>query len=231
MNIKTRDEKVALWRHRLLVLAAGLASILVMMIVTNGWIILSGRDHIVENADNLPERDYDAIIVLGARVLEDGSPSQMLEHRLDTGLELYEAGYSDKILVTGNNTEVHFDEVQVMREWYVDHGVPGEAIFEDHAGYSTYESMYRARDIFQIDTAIIATQGYHQSRALYIANGLGIDAWGVPSGGGDYDGQSRRDVREWFARTKDFGIMIYKPDPQVMGPATPISGDGTQTWD
>lgn len=173
----------------------------------------------------------DCILVLGAGVHPDGNPSNMLEDRLLRGIELYDAGASQKLLMSGDHGRKNYDEVNVMKQFAVARGVPSEDVFMDHAGFSTYESMYRARDVFQADKVIIVTQRYHIYRALYAAKQLGLDAYGVASDQRTYAGQKRRDVRELLARGKDFMTGIFKPEPTYLGEAIPVNGDGNATND
>ena len=132
----------------------------------------------------------DCILVLGAGVKPDGSPSLMLKDRLDKGIALYRDGVAPKLLLSGDNGQVEYDEVNTMKEYALDAGVPSEDIFLDHAGFSTYESMYRAKDIFLVKRPIIITQKYHQYRSLYIARGLGLDGYGVMAAPQAYRGQA-----------------------------------------
>ena len=110
-------------------------------------------------------------------------------------------------------------------------GIPSEDIFMDHAGFSTYESIFRARDVFGADKIIIVTQEYHLYRALYVANALGVEAYGVASDYHAYVGQAYRELREILARNKDFATGILKPDPTYLGEVIPVSGDGNLTND
>ena len=175
--------------------------------------------------------DADCILILGAGVRDDGSPSHMLEDRLKTGLQLYELGASEKILMTGDHGRKEYNEVGVMKDFATEHGIPSEDVFMDHAGFSTYESLYRARDVFKAKRVIIVTQGYHLPRALYIANQLGLEAVGVSADLRPYRGQLMRDLREIAARTKDFAKCIFKPEPTFLGDAIPVSGNGNLTND
>ena len=173
---------------------------------------------------------YQCIIVLGASVHDDGTPSLMLRDRLDKAIELYEAGAAPKILVSGDDGQVEYNEVEVMKNYLLEAGVPAEDIFMDHAGFSTYETMYRARDVFGVSRAIVVTQRYHEYRALYIGNKLGLDVCGVYARDVRYAGQSYRDVREVLARCKDFVKCIYQPKPTYLGDPFDITGDGRATW-
>ncbi|WP_206435728.1 ElyC/SanA/YdcF family protein [Actinobaculum sp. 352] len=196
----------------------------------NQWVTGTTHDRVYAGAAALPsDADPDCIIVLGASVRSNGQPSAMLEERLKTALELYNEGAAPKILVSGDNSTEVYNEVKVMREWLVAHGVPSEDVFEDHAGFSTYETMYRARDVFAVDHAIVVTQQYHLGRALYDAQSLGLTVWGVPSGGNDYPGQNRRDAREWLARVHDWGQCLTNAKPTYLGDVIPISGNGEAT--
>lgn len=175
--------------------------------------------------------DVDCVLVLGCGVWEGGQPSHMLEDRLKRSLELYDLGVSQKLLMSGDHGRTDYDEVNVMKSFALDAGVPSENVFMDHAGFSTYESMYRAREIFQAEKIVIVTQEYHLYRALYIARQMGMEAYGVASDYRNYANQSALDFREVLARVKDFGTCIFKPKPTYLGEAIPIWGDGNATND
>ncbi len=171
---------------------------------------------------------YDCILVLGCGVYGK-TPSDMLEDRLLRGIELYEKGASPKMLMSGDHGEKYYDEVNVMKQYAIDRGVPSENIFMDHAGFSTYESMYRARDIFEVKKVLIVTQDYHLHRAIYNARALGLDACGVASDQRTYSGQLYRDIREILARNKDFVYSIIQPEPTYLGETIPVNGNGNAT--
>ncbi len=172
----------------------------------------------------------DCILVLGAG-LKNHKPSNMLEDRLKLGIELYKAGVADRILMSGDHGRAEYDEVNTMKQYAIDAGVPSEDIFMDHAGFSTYESLYRAKDIFKADKLVIVTQGYHLYRALYDGKGLGLDVYGVASDPRSYAGQTKRNVREVLARIKDVFYIMIKPKPTYLGDSIPVSGDGDVTND
>ena len=155
----------------------------------------------------------------------------MLHDRLRMGVELYDLGAAPKLLMSGDHGRENYDEVDVMKSFAVDAGIASEDVFMDHAGFSTYESMYRAKEIFQAKKIIIVTQEYHLYRAIYIAESLGMEAWGVAADYQTYYGQTKRDIREVLARVKDFGTSMFKPKPTYLGTAIPIWGDGNLTND
>lgn len=175
--------------------------------------------------------DVDCILVLGCKVHSDGAPSAMLEDRLRRGVELFHAGAAPKLLMSGDHGTMTYNEVQSMKQYAIDHEIPSSDIFMDHAGFSTYESIYRARDIFQAKKIIIVTQEYHLHRALYIAAALGIEAYGVDADYRSYSGQTARDIREILARNKDFFTSIFQPEPTYLGEAIPIWSNGDLTND
>ena len=175
--------------------------------------------------------DVDCILVLGCKVHSDGAPSAMLEDRLRRGVELFHAGAAPKLLMSGDHGTMTYNEVQSMKQYAIDHEIPSSDIFMDHAGFSTYESIYRARDIFQAKKIIIVTQEYHLHRALYIATALGIEAYGVDADYRSYSGQTARDIREILARNKDFFTSIFQPEPTYLGEAIPIWSNGDLTND
>jgi vancomycin permeability regulator SanA len=173
----------------------------------------------------------DCILVLGCLVHSDGEPSDMLHDRLQRGVELYKAGAAPKLLMSGDHGRTDYNEVAAMKQYAIDAGIPSEDVFMDHAGFSTYESIYRAKEIFGADKIIIVTQQYHLYRALYAARAMGIEAYGVASDYHSYVGQSVREIREVLARVKDFGTGIFQPKPTYLGEFIPISGSGDLTND
>lgn len=181
-----------------------------------------------KEAENLS--DVDCILILGAGVWGD-KPSPMLEDRLLEGINLYNKNVSAKIIMSGDHGKEDYDEVNIMKEYAIQKGIPSENIFMDHAGFSTYESIYRAKEIFGAKKMVIVTQKYHLYRALYIANKLGVEAYGVNSDPRKYVGETSREIREILARDKDFVKCIFKPKPTYLGESIPVSGNGDITND
>lgn len=174
--------------------------------------------------------DIDCILVLGAGIWGD-KPSPMLEDRLLQAISLYENNVSTKIIMSGDHGREEYDEVNTMKDFAIEKGVPSENIFMDHAGFSSYESIYRAKEIFKAKKIVIVTQEYHLYRSLYIANQLGIEAYGVGSDPRQYVGATYRELREILARNKDFVKCIFKPKPTYLGETIPVSGSGDVTND
>ena len=170
----------------------------------------------------------DCILILGAGV-KDGKPKPMLRDRLLTGIELYKSGAAEKIIMSGDHGRADYDEVNVMRAFALEQGVKAEDIFLDHAGFSTYDSVYRAKNIFGAESIITVSQKYHLYRALYIAKKLDVKAAGVSADLNPYGGQLKRDIREIIARDKDFFKCIIKPEAEIMGDKIPLDGDGSIT--
>lgn len=197
----------------------------------NAYVKGSVMDRILSVEQAVELTDVDCILVLGCGVRNDGSPSDMLYDRLRRSVELYEAGAAPKLLMSGDHGREGYDEVDAMKTFAVDAGIASNAVFMDHAGFSTYESMYRAKEIFCAKKIIIVTQGYHLYRAIYIAEQLGMEAYGVSSDYRDYSRQSYMNLREILARVKDVGVCIFKPKPTYLGDAIPIWGDGDITND
>lgn len=213
----------------ILMLLAVIGSTFVLGI--NSYVKNSQKSDIIPAEKSVELDGVDCIIVLGCQVHDDGTPSDMLRDRLDRAVELYKNGAAPKIIMSGDHGRKNYDEVNTMKKYAVDAGVPDEDVFMDHAGFSTYETVYRARDIFCVKKAIIVTQEYHLYRALYIADKLGIEAYGVGSDYHLYVGQFNREIREILARNKDFFKTIFKPEPTFLGETIPISGDGNLTND
>lgn len=193
--------------------------------------VKGSTDQYLVSGESAMKLGADCILVLGAGLRPDGTPNSMLRDRLDKGIELYRAGAAPKLLLSGDNGQEEYDEVNAMKAYVLEAGIPSEDIFMDHAGFSTYESMYRARDIFLVKKAIVVTQEYHQYRALYAARGFGVEGWGVIPEARTYSGQKYRDLREILARDKDFIKMILQPEPTYLGNTIPISGSGLASHD
>ena len=195
---------------------------------TNAAVVFTTKDRIVSTSE-AAAIPADAIVVLGASVLPDGTPSQILRDRIDCGVELYFAGAAPKIIMSGDNSTDTYNEVRAMKAYAVSRGVPSEDIFCDHAGFSTYESMYRAKHVFGAQRIVVATQTYHLYRALYTAHALGMEALGVASDYRSYGGQLWFDAREVPARTKDFFKSVVQPSSQFVGDPISLNQSGDVT--
>lgn len=216
-----------------LVVAAGLYSV-----VINSHIREKSEDKIIfdlkENGETLSEEaqkeieklNPDCIIVLGCAIEDYETPTDMLRDRLDAGIALYNMGVAPKILLTGDNGQVEYNEIHTMLTYTLQAGVPPQDVFCDHAGFSTSESMIRAAEIFSVKRALVVTQKYHEYRALYNAEKMGIEALGVSASQEHYLGQPLREMRELLARNKDFLLFNIGNPSAVGGEKIDISGDG-----
>lgn len=201
-----------------LVLAAAVLGI-------NGYVKATAKPYLL-TPEEAAGKDADCILILGCGVRPTGEPSLMLRDRLDMGLQLFDLGAAPKLLMSGDHGQADYDEVNVMKTYAIDRGVASQDVFMDHAGFSTYESMYRARDIFCAKTVVIVSQGYHLHRAVYDARALGLEAWGVAAEDINYLGQLMRNIREILARNKDFFYCLIQPEPTFLGDPIPVSGNG-----
>lgn len=201
----------------------------VLFVVFQIWIVRSQAPDIF--AVDAVFGDWQAVIVPGASVLRSGAPSDVLADRLLTALELYENGRAEKFLLSGDDGQDGYDEVSAMRDFLLDRGVPGEDIFLDHAGFDTYDTLYRAQAIFGVTSAIIVTQEFHLPRALFIADALGIKNVGVIADRQPYVKAFIFSLREWPARFKALFDVVVHTKPTYLGGRIDITGDGQQTWD
>lgn len=215
----------------LIVLACIAVATTVLIFSINDFVKKTGGQSLITSEKAAELSDVDCILVLGCQVKEDGTPSDMLADRLKRGVELYDLGAAPKLLMSGDHGREDYNEVGAMKQYAIEVGVPSEDVFMDHAGFSTYESIYRAKEIFGAEKIIIVTQEYHLYRALYIAEALDMEAYGVACDYNTYAGQFSRDMREVLARVKDFITGIVKPEPAVLGEAIPVSGNGDATND
>ena len=202
----------------------------VTVLVINFFVKIVTKNRILKKEEYSKLEDIDCIIVLGAGIWGD-KPSPMLEDRLKEAVSLYNQNIFSKIIMSGDHGKADYDEVNIMKEYAIEQGVASEDIFMDHAGFSTYESMYRAKEVFEANKIVIVTQKYHLYRALYIAKQLGIEAYGVNSDPRKYVGATYREAREIIARDKDFIKCIFKPQPKYLGETIPVNGDGNITND
>lgn len=215
--------------------------IVIVAIAINLFMIKTTEDQIVSSYDGtsgsvsnetlveISRIEPECIMVLGASVHPDGTPSPMLEDRLETGIELYNRGVAPKLLLTGDNGQIEYNEVEAMKNYAVNAGVPEEDIFLDHAGFSTYDSVYRASYVFGVESMVAVTQEYHLFRTLHGCKKMGIEAVGIGADQEVYAGQEYREIREVLARVKDFVMWLIKPEATFLGEAIPISGSGIVT--
>ncbi|NPD30731.1 YdcF family protein [Eggerthellaceae bacterium zg-1084] len=185
-----------------MILAAALLA-LVTLGVSNAYVLGSTAGSIIPLQDAAKTPKADAIVVLGASVYVDGTPSDVLRDRLDCAARLYHAGVAPLVVVTGDGHTQENDEPAAMRAYLMAKGVPDEAIIEDGRGYSTYDSIARLQENSTITRVVMVTQRYHLPRALCSAHLLGYSAQGVACDTGTYDDQPLYELREVPARTKD----------------------------
>jgi len=221
-------QKIINFFKRVFTLASFMAALLLLTVcICNLTVILSSNKRI--NLDNTPK--CDAIIILGAKV-SGGEPSAILKDRLDKGCELYFAGVADRIIMSGDHGRVDYDEVNAMKDYAVSKGVPEEHIFTDHAGFDTYDSVYRARDIFLCESVVLVTQEFHINRAVFLAKALGLEAYGVTCDEEGYrPSRFTTHIREPLARVKAAANAVFKPKPTYLGDSIPIFGDASASWD
>ena len=213
----------------LIFVIAGIAILIGIAAVSLSVYMVKATEKNIFTADTFKnDEKADCILILGAGVKDD-KPKPMLRDRLLTGIELYKSGAAEKIIMSGDRGRADYDEVNVMRAFALEQGVRAEDIFLDHAGFSTYDSVYRAKNIFGAENIIIVSQKYHLYRALYISEKLDVKAAGVSANLNTYGGQLKRDIREIIARDKDFFKCIVKPEAEIMGDKIPLDGDGSIT--
>lgn len=212
------------------IMIIGIIILMIAIFSLNIYVVNSTKNEIVkeENVSNI--EGVDCILILGAGIWGD-KPSPMLEDRLKEGITLYKKGTTKKIIMSGDHSREDYDEVKIMKEYAESEGVSSEDIFMDHAGFSSYDSVYRAKEIFGVQNMIIVTQKYHLYRSLYIAKKLGIEAYGIESNLRIYPGQVFREIREILARDKDYFKCIMKPEASIMGEKISLDGSGDITND
>lgn len=217
-------------KNALKTVSALIAAVIVFTAVVNLFVCVKSKSRMSSVEDASKKSGYDCILVLGCGV-RGNTPSPLLSDRLDAAIALYEAGVAPKLLMSGDHGEIFYNEVSVMRQYAMDRGVPSEDIFLDHAGFSTYESMYRASDVFGVKKAVVVTQKYHLYRAIYDSAAFKIETDGAIATGHIFAEQTYWNIREYAARVKDFLWCIFKPDPTYKGEKVDITGNGEVTLD
>lgn len=204
------------WRRFLLwTLLAGLILVLGATLPAV-WVYLVGQGGIYDSATEVPP--VPVAIVFGAGLQADGSPSWMLADRVDAAAELFKAGKVQRILMTGDNSSLGYNEVASMKQRAVSQGVPADRVNLDYAGFRTYDSCYRAKAIFGVTKAVLVTQRYHLYRALFLARAFGIDAVGLAAGSGNYPMQEYYDAREIAAMSVSWlEVNLTHPLPHYLG--------------
>jgi SanA protein len=194
----------------------------VFVVALNLIIHLETKSYLYADAASVPVAV--AVLVPGAALSEPQVLSPIFVERVDLAIALYNAKKAAKILVSGDNSTLAHNEVNPARTYLLSHGIPDEDIFLDHAGFDTYSSLYRARDVFGVTSVIIATQSFHLPRAVFIARKLGIEAYGVSADTGPVLAYNY--VREVFADEKAIFDLLFERAPKFLGDAIPITDDG-----
>jgi SanA protein len=198
--------------------------------VTNEAVLRAARPHIHWDVERVPTRTV--AIVPGARVYEDGRPYPVLEDRLEAARRLFELGRVHRILVSGDHRDEGYDEPDGMRRWLVDAGVSPDAVFTDHAGLRTLDTMQRAARVFQVKDAIVCTNEFHLARSVFLARHAGIDAVGVVVDRRRYSSHTTNTIREAVARTRAWlDVFVLGTEPRHLGPSIPIDGDASASFD
>lgn len=196
----------------------------VAAILPRVYAVIEAR-HRIYTVKNVPA--HRVAIIFGAQVYPDGRLSDMLADRVATGAALYRAGKADVLLMTGDNHVASYNEPEAMRRYALKLGVPDDAIVPDYAGFRTYDSCYRARDIFRVDSAILVTQRFHLDRALLTCRRLGVEAVGVAADAVRPEGYNRRDLA--FSQMREFPAtavtaldLLLHRRPRYLGEPLPI---------
>jgi vancomycin permeability regulator SanA len=203
-------------RAVLTLLATGLAAVLGVLALSL-YVQVRYEDRIVPRAQ-APKKPV--ALVYGAGLAPGAVPSPVLAQRLDAAIALYHEGKVGALLLSGDNSDRFHDETRAMLRYVLAHGVPASAVEEDHAGLSTYDSSVRARNVFGVREAVLVTQRFHLTRALYIANSVGIDAWGVAADEGR-PSTRRYLLRETLSRVLALGMVLAGVEPSYPTGRTP----------
>lgn len=205
-----------------LFIVLGFVLVIISVLVINIGVYAVTKPYIYNSANDVPSAQV--ALIPGAAILADGTLSSIFRDRADSAIALYEAKKVSKILVSGDNSTVSHNEVNPVRLYLLNKGIPDRDIFLDHAGFDTYSTMYRARDIFGVSSVLITSQSFHLPRAVFIARRLGMKAYGVNADVGHMLFSNY--VREMFADEKAVFDLVFNTKPKYLGDKIPITGDG-----
>jgi SanA protein len=209
--------------RRVLWLTGGLIAAGALVVAVPNAVVLIGAGR----AGHDPARVAHAqvALVLGASVFDDGTPTDALADRLAAGAALYRDGRVTRVLVSGERSTAAFDQVDVMRTELVRMGVPDRQIFTDHGGFDTWDSMVRARKVYDVRSAVVVTQGWHMPRALWLGKRAGLQVHGLVADP-IHSGEQERGfaTSEIFARVKAVIDVVANREPSYLGPKIPITG-------
>lgn len=194
--------------------------LILCIVLTNIFIHILSKTYIYKSVDQVPESE--TALILGASVYSDGELSGIFKSRVDKAIDLYKAGKVSKILASGDNSSVYHNEVNPVRDYLLAKGIPDKDIFLDHAGFDTYSTMYRARDIFQVSSVIVVTQNFHLPRSIFIARVLGLKAYGIVADKAFIPIHNY--IREIFADEKALIDLVLHRKPKFLGETIPITG-------
>ncbi len=195
----------------------------------NSHIQKKSEAYIFFDIDKAPKTQ--AVLILGAKVSQSGRMSPMLYDRVETALDLYNEGKVEKFLVSGDHGKKNYDEVNPIKEYLLKKDIPPEDIFLDHAGFDTYDSLFRAKYIFQVQSLTVVTQNFHLPRAVYLGRSLVIDTYGVSADRQFYGGIEHNKSRETIASIKAFFDIHFRAKPKYLGEPIPITEDSRKSWD
>lgn len=209
-------------RLALLCICFGIA----FLMITNHMVTKATENRIYETLETVPK--VKVAIIFGAGINGD-QPSKYLKDRLDAGIKLYKNDQVDKLLLSGDNGRDEHDEITVMKLYCYEHGVDSNKIYLDYAGFDSYSTLYRAKHIFKVDSAILVTQKYHLNRCIYIGNKLGVTSYGYSADEGEYRGYQYYAFREKLSITKATIDVLRNRKPKYLGDEVDINGTSNYT--
>lgn len=220
-KMKNTIHKLSLWWWRLVALA-GLC--LVLILASNAWLVGVTSSRIVQPASACSS-SYEVALVFGtSQFLRSGRSNPHYYGRIDLAALLYHQGHVEHLLLSGDNRTLYYNEPGKMQQDLLDRGVPVEAMTLDSAGFSTFDSLKRSRDVYGLDQLLLITQGYHLPRALFIADHLGLKTSGCAAEGPEWSAMRKVWLREVAARLKTLGdLYIWQREPRILGDPKPLS--------
>ena len=198
------------------------------ILLANSWVSQVAKNKIFSHYDDIEPQQ--TVLVLGAGVKTNGQPSDILADRLETAIDLYIESQAAKIIVSGDNSTEHYNETDTMRDYLLANSIPPKVIFTDYAGFDTFDSIYRAKEIFGADKLVIVSQEFHLLRAIFLAEKLGIEAVGFSADLHEYRDRIWLNLREIPANTKAAANILFNSKPHFLGEKFDLTGDGTASW-
>ncbi|TVR42827.1 MAG: vancomycin high temperature exclusion protein [Bacteroidia bacterium] len=197
---------------------------LLVLLISNQVIRISAEKHLYDSIHEIPHNRVGLVLGTSHRI-RGGAPNPYFHNRINAAAELYHSGKVNYLIVSGDNRTPYYNEPLQMQRALMNLNIPEEAIYLDHAGFRTLDSVVRAMKIFGQDSITIISQRFHNQRAVYIAKQNGMQVYALNAADVNHLRNDRIRIREWFAKANVFWDILVGKEPEIMGERIPVGDD------